>query len=224
MNALSALRKAEEKAAALFQLIEETGLIKAGKTEKQLNEEVYRLAESEFGISKYWHKRIVRAGANTLLPYRENPPDLTLQEDDILFFDFGPVFEEWEADFGRSYVLGKDPLKAKLVCDAKTAWERGKAFYEERKSTITAAEMFHFTRDLATEMGWEYGNEHCGHLVGNFPHEKIIGDELVHYLHPENPVRLSDRTAKGMEQFWIYEIHFVDRQHQIGAFFEQLLS
>ena len=31
----------------------------------------------------YWHKRIVRSGPNTLLPYRENPPDRAIGTDDI---------------------------------------------------------------------------------------------------------------------------------------------
>jgi hypothetical protein len=53
-----------------------------------------------YGISRYWHKRIVRAGRNTLAPYDENPPDLTVGEDDIVFLDLGPVFEQWEADSG----------------------------------------------------------------------------------------------------------------------------
>jgi len=49
----------------------------------------------------------VRAGRNTLAPYDENPPDLTVAEDDIVFLDLGPVFEELEADFGRTYVVGR---------------------------------------------------------------------------------------------------------------------
>ncbi len=56
----------------------------------------------------------------------ENPPDLTLGEDDIVFLDFGPVFEEWEADFGRTYVVGNDPLKHKLRRDIEEAFARGK--------------------------------------------------------------------------------------------------
>ena len=76
-------------------------------TEKELNEEVYALAEQMFGIRTYWHKRIVRSGPNTLYPYADNPPDRIITEDDIVFLDFGPVFERWEADFGRTYVLDK---------------------------------------------------------------------------------------------------------------------
>jgi hypothetical protein len=37
-----------------------------------------------FGITTYRHKRIVRAGHNTLAPYDEHPPDLIVGEDDIL--------------------------------------------------------------------------------------------------------------------------------------------
>ena len=50
----------------------------------------------------------------TLARYDENPPDLTVGKAVILFLDLGPVFEEWEADFGRTFVLGSDPVKLKL--------------------------------------------------------------------------------------------------------------
>ncbi len=43
-----------------------------------------------YGIETCWHKRIVRAGKNTLLPYAENPPDLTIGSDEVLFLDLGP--------------------------------------------------------------------------------------------------------------------------------------
>ena len=87
------LREAQSKAGHLFHEIEEQGLIRAGISESRLNADIYALAEKMYGISTYWHKRIVRAGKNTLLPYAENPPDLTLGEADILFLDLGPVFE-----------------------------------------------------------------------------------------------------------------------------------
>src|SRR3989339_64551 len=86
------LLQAQFKAEELFRAIETGNLITPLKSEKVLNDEVYELAFTLFGIRKYWHKRIVRAGKNTLLPYKENPPDLIMQPDDILFFDFGPVF------------------------------------------------------------------------------------------------------------------------------------
>src|SRR5208282_5468520 len=103
----TALLDAQGKAGALFQEVEAQKLIRPGQKETEINESIYALATSMYGISKYWHKRIVRAGPNTLAPYDENPPDLTVKEDDIVFLDLGPVFEEWEADFGRTYVVGE---------------------------------------------------------------------------------------------------------------------
>ena len=89
---LKNLIKAEEKASELFDQIQTRGLICSNKTENDLNKEVFDLAFEMFGIKKYWHKRIVRCGKNTLLPYKENPENLTLKSDDILFIDFGPIF------------------------------------------------------------------------------------------------------------------------------------
>ena len=91
-TALTNLIEAERKAEVLFQEIENRNIVTVGKTESELNKEVFNLAFELFGIKKFWHKRIVRSGKNTLLPYKENPVNLTIQKDDILFFDFGPVY------------------------------------------------------------------------------------------------------------------------------------
>src|SRR3954467_15937307 len=117
LSTIEKLTDAEKKAGQLFQEIESRNIIAAGKTEKEINIQIYNLAFELFGIEKYWHKRIVRAGPNTLRPYDDNPPDLTVQNDDIIFLDFGPVFEDWEADFGRTYVIGNDPYKQRLKND-----------------------------------------------------------------------------------------------------------
>lgn len=218
------LLKAEEKACILFQEIENRKLIYPGKTEKELNLDVFNLAFELFGIKKYWHKRIIRAGKNTLLPYAHNPENLTLKENDILFLDFGPVFEEFEADFGRTYVVGSDTRKLKLKQDVEQAWGIGNQFYQENKNILTGAEFYHFTKELALKFGWEYGNEHCGHLVGNFPHEKILGEEKINYIHPLNFSKMCDLDVLGQDRYWIYEIHFVNFKEQIGGFFEQLLK
>ncbi len=221
---LQALREAEEKAEMLFQQILDQGLVIAGKTEKQLNNDVFQLAFDLFGIKQYWHKRIVRAGSNTLYPYKENPPNLIVQEDDILFFDFGPVFEEWEADMGKTYVIGNNSQKIKLKQDVEAAWMEGKAFYDENKETLTGADFYRYTQELAQKYGWQFGNIHCGHLIGKFPHERIEGEEEVNYIHPNNHQLMNDKDKNGNTRFWIYEIHFIDHEAMIGGFFEQLLS
>jgi len=223
-ESLENLMEAEKKALLLFQEIEKRKLVLAGNNEKELNDAVYKLAFEMFGIKKYWHKRIVRAGANTLLPYRENPPTLLLKENDILFFDFGPVFDDWEADVGKTYVLGNDARKLKLKDDVALAWYEGKAYYEKHKDTITGADFYNYTYKLAEKYGWKYGNEHCGHLIGNFPHENIYGEEVVNYIHPNNHIAMQSPAENGRQRYWIYEIHFIDPVDEIGGFFEQLLS
>src|SRR5215470_15499955 len=93
-----------------FKAIEENNLIVAGKSEATLNDEVCDLA-LRFGIEDHWHKKIVRCGKNTLATYPRNPPNRIIEKDDILFIDLGPIVEGYEADIGRTYVLGDDPQK-----------------------------------------------------------------------------------------------------------------
>src|SRR5580700_5620949 len=71
------------------------------------------------------------------------------------FLDFGPVFEEWEADFGRTYVVGDDPLKHRLRRDIEEAFASGKQYFHEHPE-ITAAELYAHAQQLAGRAGWEY--------------------------------------------------------------------
>jgi Xaa-Pro aminopeptidase len=215
---------AEQKAIALFNEAEKRNYFSAGQMESELNEKLFQLADELFNIKKFWHKRIVRSGANTLLPYKENPIDLVIQPNDILFFDFGPVLEEWEADLGRTFVIGNDEKKLKLKADVEIAWHIGKQYFQQNSDKITCADFYNFTKQIADKMGWQYGNEHCGHLIGNFPHEKILGDEIQNYFHPNNHQPIAEKDRNGNQRFWIYEIHFIDKENNIGGFFEQLLN
>jgi Xaa-Pro aminopeptidase len=223
MNTIELLINAEELAIQLFNEIENRGLIQAGKSENKLNTEIFELAKEMFGIEKYWHKRIVRAGKNTIFPYRENPADLIIQEEDILFLDFGPVFEDWEADLGKTYVLGENTQMLKMKADVETAWYEGYEFYKKNRNGLIAADFYKFTCDLAKKLGWKFGHIHCGHLIGKFPHERIQGEETLNYIHPENLNKMSDPDKSGNERFWIYEIHLLDKTESFGGFYEQLL-
>ncbi len=217
------LRMAQSKAESLFHEVEARGLIRANITESQLNQEIYDLAKEMYGISTYWHKRIVRAGSNTLLPYAENPPDHMIGEDDILFLDLGPVFEEYEADFGRTFVIGSDRLKLKMQDDVARAFADGKQYFKENLD-ITASQLYAYAVSLAEKYGWEFGGPIAGHLIGQFPHERIAEDKVTLYVHPKSSLRMRSTDDNGRLRHWILEIHFVDRQRQIGGFFEELLT
>ncbi len=181
------------------------------------------LAADMFGVGRWWHKRIVRAGPNTLQPYRENPPDRLIGADDIVFCDFGPIFEEWEADFGRTFVLGDDPAKLAIRDALPLIWDAGRDWFETHPG-ITGEELFAHVVQLSEQAGWEFGGTIAGHLVGQFPHEKIAGDETGSYIMPGSggPMRRTDRTGRACH--WILEVHLVDRDRQIGGFHEELLD
>jgi Xaa-Pro aminopeptidase len=217
------LVNAEKIALELFDAVEKEGLITPGKSEVQLNTEIFELAKQRFGIEKHWHKRIVRSGKNTLLPYRENPPTLTIQNDDILFFDFGPILEKWEADLGRTYVVGSDPIKHKLRNDIESVWFEAQSWFNKR-AQVTGAELFNYVVELSVKSGWEFGGEIAGHIIGEFPHEKLDPKNYELYVHPENHHNMLTVDTNGCKREWILEIHLIDRERQIGGFFEQLLT
>ncbi|MEJ7587837.1 MAG: M24 family metallopeptidase [Ferruginibacter sp.] len=214
----------EQKAKELFRTIEDRGLIIPGKTEKQLCDEIVQIAKEDFEVENHWGKKIVRTGINTLQPYVSNPPDLIIQDGDILFFDFHPIFENWEADLGRTYVLGDDPLKNKIKKDVEAAWYKGNAWYF-KQTKLTGAEFFNYATGLAKYYGYEFGNAIAGHIIGKFPHEQPNDlNDLCLDVHPANQNDIFQLDKEGNKRHWILELHFVDRKNNIGAFFEQLLT
>lgn len=214
----------EQKAKQLFKAVEERGLIISGKSEKQLCDEIVQIAKEEFGTENHWGKKIVRTGTNTLQPYVSDPPDLVIQDGDILFFDFHPVFEGWEADLGRTYVLGNDPLKQKIKKDIEAAWHEANAWYF-KQSSLTGSEYFNYVTDLTKRYGYEFGNAIAGHIVGHFPHEQPDDpNDLCLDVHPDNHNDILQSDKYGNKRHWILELHFVDKINNIGAFFEQLLT
>lgn len=215
---------AEQKGKELFDTVEKRGLIVAGKSEKQLCHEIVQIAKDDFGIEQHWHKKIVRAGINTLQPFIGDPPDRVIQNDDIVFFDFHPVFEGWEADLGRTYVVGNNPLKLKIKTDIEAAWHEANAWYY-KQTKLTGAEYFNYVVALAERYGYEFGNAIAGHIVGRFPHEQPDDpNDMCLDVHPDNHTDIFQTDKSGNKRHWILELQFIDRKNGIGAFFEQLLS
>jgi len=223
VDRVAALRAAEANAVRLFDEVVSRGLVAPGRTETDISEDVRRVARELFGVTQHWHKRIVRSGPNTLLPYAENPPNRLLGRDDIVFFDFGPVFAEWEADLGRTYVLGDDPVKCRLRDDLEPIYREGREYFDAHPQ-VTGAQLYDFVVGRAEARGWEFGGPIAGHLIGEFPHERIQGDKITLYIAPENHTRMRDVDPRGYQRHWILEVHLVDRRREIGGFFEQLLT
>ncbi|WP_374023096.1 M24 family metallopeptidase [Mycobacterium sp. HNNTM2301] len=217
------LLDAQEKAAQLFDEVERRGIIRPGVSERQLSDEINRLAAQLFGVTRHWHRRIVRAGENTLQPFSERPPDRMVDDGDIVFLDFGPIFAEWEADFGRTFVLGDDPAKAALRDALPRVWRAGREYFDGRPD-VTGAELFDFVVGLAHAEGFEFAGSIAGHLVGEFPHKKIAGPGVQWYIAPGSTKPMRRRDPAGRLCHWILEIHLADRARGIGGFYEQLLD
>ena len=217
------LLAAQRKAAALFELVVAEGLIRAGVLESELSKEIHALAREKFGVRRHWHKRVVRSGPNSVLAYLADPPDRRITDDDCVYLDFGPVFGEWEADYGRTYVVGSDPRKHQLVADIDAAFKAGKSLYL-REPDLTAGALYDFVAGLAPGQGWEFGNSTAGHLIGHFPHEQAPGEPRRFSIRHGNPQRIREPDADGNPRHWILEIHFVDRVLDYGGFCEELLT
>ncbi|HET9876779.1 MAG TPA: M24 family metallopeptidase [Mycobacterium sp.] len=217
------LLEAQAKAAQLFDEIDRRGMVCAGVGEQELSDQIRDLAAAMFGVTQHWHRRIVRAGENTLQPFHANPPDRVIAADDIVFCDFGPIFEQWEADFGRTFVLGDDPDKVAVRDALPRVWQAGRDFFRGHPD-VTGAELFDHVAELARAEGFEFGAPIAGHLVGQFPHKKIAGDGIHSYIAPgsDHPMRRADRTGRSCH--WILEVHLVNPEKRFGGFYEELLD
>jgi Xaa-Pro aminopeptidase len=217
------LLDAQASAVALFDEVVARGIVAAGQGEQAVSNQIRDVANEMFGTTKHWHKRIVRSGPHTLQPYKENPPDRVIESDDIVFADFGPIFEEFEADLGRTYVLGGDSGKQRLAADLPVIFQAGRRYFASHPD-LTGAQLYAEVARLAGEAGWSLGGWHAGHLVGEFPHETIDGADVESYITPANETPMRRRDKAGRVCHWILEIHLIDPRQEFGGFYEQLLD
>jgi Xaa-Pro dipeptidase len=219
---LSALIEAEGRAFELLDAIEAAHFIRPGRTERAIEQDIRELANMDFGVTRHWHKRVVRAGINTLAIASDNPPDRIVGDDDIVFLDLGPVFEEWEADVGRSYAVGPDPRKHALCEDLPIIFDIVREKFRNSPD-ITGAELYAFSCETAERHGWYFGGKIAGHIVGEFPHVHIRGDKDHHRINPNNALPLRDPDADGRQRYWIQEVHLVSQDRSFGGFYERLM-
>jgi Xaa-Pro dipeptidase len=107
--------------------------------------------------------------------------------------------------------------------DVGHAFAEGKKHFKETPD-ITSRELFRYCQSLAEKFGWEFGGPIAGHLIGQFPHERIADDKVTLYIHPDSNLSMRSLDENGQKRHWILEIHFVDKEHQIGGFYEELLT
>lgn len=223
---LDQLIAAEERALAMLAAIEAAGLVATGRSEGEVDADVAELAERTFDVSRHWHRRLVRAGPNTICVFADNPPERVIEADDTVYLDLGPVFEAnaseaWEADIGQTYALGADPARHALVAALPIVFDDIHA-HASAHPNITGAALYEFACQAAEARGYIFGGKIAGHTIGEFPHLTWPGDRDHQRIAPANPTRLSDPDHLGRDRHWIIEVHLLAPDRSFGGFYERL--
>ncbi|MGE7385260.1 gamma-glutamylcyclotransferase family protein [Streptomyces sp. NPDC004126] len=127
-------------------------------------------------------------------------------------------------DFRARRLLEAQDKALRLAADLPEVFEAGRRYFAAHPD-ITGAQLHAEIARLAHGRGWTLGGTgHAGHLVGEFPHEKIDAAEIESYIAPGNttPMRRTDRAGRICH--WILEVHLVDTARGFGGFHEQLLD
>ena len=207
----------------MFDAIERAGFVAPGRLETEIDDDIRVLAERDFGVKINWHKRIVRAGPNSICTFHEKPPVRRIEPEDTVYLDLGPVFGDWEADLGRSYALGDDPRKNALVAELPRQFEIVQRHFRSHPD-ITGAALYDFAVKSAEDAGWAFGGKIAGHIVGEYNHRDWPGDRNLARIGPMNPTPLSDPDHLGRDRYWILEIHLVEPNGTFAGFYERLFD
>ncbi len=182
--------------------------IKPGMSEKRAFEEL-ELYLNESGLEKRWHPTKLRFGKNTTKSFRDLSDEVILAEDDIFFFDIGPVYGEHEGDFGETFDLGNNLENQKLALASKEVFEVTKELWKKEK--LTGEALYQKAEALALKMGYQLNTKMYGHRLGDFPHALFCKESLGNI--DFNPAPF----------LWVLEIHIIDQKRQLGSFYEDLL-
>jgi Xaa-Pro aminopeptidase len=154
--------------------------------------------------------------------FRELPPDRTIEDDDIVSLDLGPVFGALEADFGRSYVLGTDPQKLRLVADLTRVFVECQTLYAATPA-MAGRDLFAHVEAAAERRGWTFGGVHAGHLIGAFPFSVEERNDARNRIRPDNEWPMNAPGPSGERRHWVLEVHLLDPTGAFGGFYEELL-
>lgn len=164
----------------------------------------------EFKAEKKWHPTKFRIGKNTTKSFKDiSEENVYLNEDDIYFVDIGPVLDGHEGDYGKTFMLGNNILYQNIIEASFKVFNETKAKWENEK--FSGAKLYSFAKEYAHKLGYKLNERMSGHRVGDFPHHVFYRGSL------------NDFEKVPCENLWILEIHLIDEENKIGAFFEDIL-
>lgn len=169
------------------------------------------LIKEEFekvGVTKFWHPSKFRIVTDTTKEFRElSDTDIKTSEGELCFVDVGPIIENHEADFGRTFVVGggfSDLAQASEIIFQKTSqvWQNQKH---------SGAALYDFMDAEAKGLGFQLNPKMAGHRLGDFPHKLFSSTKLAEF--DQCPTR----------NLWVLEVHLLNLEGTRGAFFEDIL-
>ncbi|WP_428245784.1 M24 family metallopeptidase [Ferrovibrio sp.] len=199
------------------------GLIRPGRSEREVDHDIYALAQQLYGIDHHWHQRIALAGRNTTADTTLSLPVLRLASQDMVTLDFGPVLEIWGIDIGVSFMLGDAARGQWLHRDLARIHQNLRQAYFD-KPDITGAGLHAIAVQAAHDSGWQLGGRHVGHQAGEFPHLHVPWLPQRHRICAENPDRLRQPDALGRPRRWVLRLHLIDPVSGIGAVAKSMLA
>jgi Xaa-Pro aminopeptidase len=202
------LHEAQDKTWAL--VYELKNCITPGMSEIEATE-IYKDLQLKSGASKYWHPPKIRFGVNSTKAFRDvSVPDVRLKENDIFFLDLGPIYDGYEGDAGKTFLLGHLPEGEKII---KAGEEIFKSIADRfRSQGATGVELYAYAEKLAKKAGYSLVDDGArGHRIGDFPHAVYFRGNLK---------TLEKQVAPDR---WILEVQLRHLSEPIGAFFEDIL-
>lgn len=184
--------------------------IQIGMSEEEIKKELNLLFQKQ-GLEKYWHPTKVRIGRNTIKSFKEiSESSIFLKGDDIFFIDMGPVFNQHEADYGETFVLGNNPDYLRIQKSVKEIFDDVSLYW--KKHRCSGQKLYQYAEEITQKKGYLFHPKMKGHRLGDFPHALVYRGSLE-----EAPF-----IKKGL--LWVLEILIQDSSQQFGAFYEDIID
>ncbi len=171
---------------------------------------------SKVGIQKFWHPSKFRIGSETMKSFRELPDhSVCLQAGDLFFIDVGPIIDDHEADFGKTFTFDCNtsaPIEnlLRLESGSHEVWKETADAW--KNSHLNGIELMNVADRAAKKLGLILSHSMAGHRLGDFPHALFSKSSLFSF------------KAVPTSSLWVLEIHLIDKNIQRGAFFEDILT
>lgn len=192
--------------AAMAEIASQIGPGMAEEAAFELTRQVLR----DNGLLRGWHAIHVRFGSNTLKNFGEpSDPGVVLGADDIFFIDIGPVWRDWEADAGDTWVVGGDAEMLRIGRDVRDVFTEVQRHWREHR--LTGEALYRQAVAEAEDRGWRLNLDMSGHRLADFPHAAL------------HKGALAEATFTPSPDLWMLEIQIRHPTRPFSAFYEDLL-